>query len=90
MEAISSVKLQQCIACRAKSVPRVVRLYRGTVLKGWHDVSTFYEDCEPGTKWLCNFCTAGTLQCNQCKTRFESTRQRCPECSSEIEIPELN
>jgi hypothetical protein len=75
------MKLHECIACRAKSVPLVVRLYRGTVLKGWHDVSNFYDDAEPETKWLCNQCTRGTLQCDKCKTRFNSAEQRCPTCN---------
>jgi hypothetical protein len=88
MAASSSMMLQQCIACSAKSVPIIVRLYRGTVLKGWHDVSDFVqkeggevgEMSEPGTRWLCDFCTRGTLQCGKCKTRFNSTEQRCPAC----------
>jgi hypothetical protein len=74
--------LRECVACHAKSIPRIVRLYKGTVLKGWHDVSDFVEggDSEPGTKWLCSVCTHGTLQCDRCKMRFESILQRCPTC----------
>lgn len=74
------MKLEECVACRAKSVPRIVRLYQGTILKGWHDVSNFYDDAAPETKWLCNCCTAGTLQCEHCKTRFPSIERQCPVC----------
>jgi hypothetical protein len=83
----ASMKAQECIVCHIRSAPIIVRLYHSTVLKGWHDVSDFVpgiEDdgsmSEPGTKWLCHRCTRGTLQCDKCKTRFNSADQRCPSC----------
>lgn len=81
-----AMELQECLACHARAIPIIVRLYQGTVLKGWHDVSIFIESSggemsEPGTKWLCEKCTRGTLQCSRCQTRFNSTEQRCPACS---------
>jgi hypothetical protein len=89
MATSSPMTLQKCIACRAQSVPRIVRLHRGSIIKGWHDVSDFVQKSsgEPGemsdrgTQWLCDCCTRGTLQCGKCKTRFNSTEERCPACN---------
>jgi hypothetical protein len=80
------VRAEECIACHVKAVPKVVSLHHGATLKGWHDVSSFVGDevdtPEPADpKWLCHRCTRGTLQCGKCKARFDSIKQRCPECS---------